>query len=122
MSDGNLFWQVVNLLSDQTAHRTDVCGVVRVEIGDSGSLDSLLNYAKKGSEQLRRAALALIVTWAEDRLRAEEDWLDPFVQEHYRLLAELGYLPWEVETQELASARGDGDPETEGDQTERDER
>src|SRR6266498_2704798 len=122
LSDGYLFWQVVNLLSGQTAHRTDVCGVVGVEIGDSGSLDSLLNYAKKGSEQLRRAALALIVTWAEDRLRAEEDWLDPFVQEHYRLLAELGYLPWEVETQELASARGDGDPETEGDQTERDER
>src|SRR6266545_6363772 len=65
LSDGYLFWQVVNLLSDQTAHTTDVCAMLGVEIGDSGSLDSLLNYAKKGSEQLRRPALALIVTWAE---------------------------------------------------------
>src|SRR6266511_209495 len=123
LSDGYLFWQVVNLLGDQRSYITDGCAMLGVEIGDSGSLDALLSYAKKGSEQLRRTALSLMVTWAEDRLRIEQNWLDPFIEEHYRLLAELGYQPCEVETQELASARGDGDPKTDGeDQTQRDER
>ena len=123
LSDGYLFWQVVNLLGDQRSYITDGCAMLGVEIGDSGSLDALLSYAKKGSEQLRRTALSLMVTWAEDRLRIEQNWLDPFIEEHYRLLAELGYQPCEVETQELASARGDGDPKMDGeDQTQRDER
>src|SRR6266542_3110272 len=109
LSDGYLFWQVVNLLADQTAHTPDVCDLLQVEIGDSSSLGALLDHAKKGSEQLRRVALALVITWAEDRLGSEEDWLDPFIHQHYRLLGDLGYQPSEIETQELAKV-GAGEP------------
>jgi ParB family chromosome partitioning protein len=119
LSDGYVFWQVVNLLAEHRSFTANACGLLGVEVGDSGSWDGLLGYAKKGSEQLRRAALALVLTWAEDRVRTEQDWLDPFIQEHYRLLAELGYEPCEVETQELASAPGVDDPGAPGqDQTE----
>jgi ParB/RepB/Spo0J family partition protein len=111
LSDGYLFWQVVNLLAEHGSFTANACGMLGVPVGDSGSWDGLLGYAKKGSEQLRRAALALVAAWAEDRVRTEQDWLDPFVQEHYRLLAELGYEPSEVETQELAAAQGEDDPE-----------
>src|SRR6266508_3555758 len=109
LSDGYLFWQVVNLLADQTAHTPDVCDLLQVEIGDSSSLGALLDHAKKVSEQLRRVALALVITWAEDRLGSEEDWLDPFIHQHYRLLGDLGYQPSEIETQELAKV-GAGEP------------
>jgi ParB/RepB/Spo0J family partition protein len=102
LSDGYLFWQVVNLLVDQTAHMVDVCDLLQVEIGESSPLGALLDHAKKGPEQLRRVALGLVMTWAEDRLRSEENWLDPFIHEHYRLLSDLGYQPSEIETQELA--------------------
>jgi hypothetical protein len=111
LSDGYLFWQIVNLLADHGSLAANACGLLGVEVGEPGSSNALLGQAKKGSEQLRRAALALVVAWAEDRVRTEQDWLDPFVQEHYRLLAELGYEPGEVETQELAAAQGEDDPE-----------
>jgi hypothetical protein len=88
LSDGYLFWQVVNLLA--------------VELGDSSPPGALLDHAKKGPEQLRRVATGLVITWAEDRLRSEENWVDPFIHEHYRLLSDLGYQPSEVETEELA--------------------
>ncbi len=111
LSDGYLFWQVVNLLAGHGSFAANACGLLGVEVGEPGSWNALLGQAKKGTEQLRRAALALVVAWAEDRVRTEQDWLDPFVQEHYRLLAELGYEPCEVETQELAAAQGENDPE-----------
>ncbi len=114
LSDRYLFWQVVNLLGDQTAHTADVCGLVQVEVGDTGSAAALLDYAGEGAEQLRRAALALMLTWAEDRLRTEQDWLDPFIQDHYRLLSDLGYQPTEVETHELATAQAMESPATPG--------
>jgi ParB/RepB/Spo0J family partition protein len=114
LSDGYLFWQVVNLLADQTANTPDVCDLLQVEIGDSSSLGALLDHAKKGPEQLRRVALALVITWAEDRLRSEEDWLDPFIHEHYRLLSDLGYQPSEIETQKLARVGAEEPPDKPG--------
>jgi ParB/RepB/Spo0J family partition protein len=114
LSDGYLFWQVVNLLGDQTTQPSQVCDLLHVEVGDSGSLPALIDYASQGSEQLRRAALALMITWAEDRLRSDQDWLDPFIREHYRLLNELGYQLCEVETHELAAASEEEPPEAPG--------
>jgi ParB/RepB/Spo0J family partition protein len=111
LSDRHLFWQVVNLLGDQTMNITGVCDLLQVE---AGSLAALLEHAGQGAEQLRRTALALLATWAEDRLRTEQDWRDPFIQEHYRLLGDLSYQPTEVETRELSSAHAPDSPDTPG--------
>ena len=102
-SDRYLFSQVVNLLGDQTTHPADVCDLLGAQIGDSGALGALINHADQGAEQLRRAALALMITWAEDRVVSEQDWVDPFIHEHYRLLGELGYQPCEIELNGLAA-------------------
>jgi ParB/RepB/Spo0J family partition protein len=107
LSDRYLFWQVVNLLGDHTGHMAEVCDLLQVQVGDAHAVAALIDYAKQGSEQLRRAALALVATWAEDRLRTEENWVDPFIWEHYRLLDHLGYQPAEVETRELAVAHAE---------------
>jgi ParB/RepB/Spo0J family partition protein len=112
VSDRYLFSQIVNLLGDQTTHSGDVCGLLQAEIGDSGSVAALIDYAEQGAEQLRRAALALMTTWAEDRLVSEQDWVDPFVREHYRLLSELGYQPCEIEVQGLAAGGAEEAGET----------
>jgi ParB/RepB/Spo0J family partition protein len=108
LTDRYLFAQVVNLLGEHTEEAAYACDLLPIEVGESGIWHGLTSYTEQGPEQLRRAALALVVTWAEGRLEAEEAWLDGFIQEHYRLLSELGYQPSEVETGELAKAQALG--------------
>ncbi len=117
LTDRYLFAQMVNLLGEHTEQAAYACDLLPIEVGESGIWHGLTNYAEQGPEQLRRAALALVVTWAEGRLVAEEAWLDGFIQEHYGLLGELGYQPSEVETSELAKANAvesPGDPHEDG--------
>lgn len=110
LTDRYLFAQVVNLLGEHTEEAAYACDLLPIDVGESGTWHGLTNYAEQGPEQLRRAAIALLVTWAEGRLEAEEAWLDGFIQEHYRLLGELGYQPSEVETGELAKAQAAASP------------
>jgi ParB/RepB/Spo0J family partition protein len=110
LTDRYLFAQVVNLLGEHTEQAADACELLPIEVGESGIWQGLTIYAEQGPEQLRRAAIALVTTWAEGRLVAEEVWLDSFIQEHYRLLGELGYQSSEVETGELATAHAVGSP------------
>jgi hypothetical protein len=110
LTDRYLFAQTVNLLGEHTEEAAHACDLLPIEVGESGIWQGLTSYAEQGPEQLRRAAIALVVTWAEGRLEAEEAWLDGFIQEHYRLLGELGYQPSEVETGELAKAQAVGSP------------
>jgi ParB/RepB/Spo0J family partition protein len=106
LTDRYLFVQVVNLLGEHTEEIPYARDLLPIETDGSSTWQALTSYAGRGPEQLRRAALALVATWAEGRLEAEEVWSDGFILEHYRLLGELGYQPSEVETSELAKVQG----------------